>query len=178
MPAPDIFLSYNREDAAVARLYADAFAAAGLDMWWDVTLRSREDHDEVTETALREARAVVALWSPHSVASRWVRAEATIVDRNKTLMPVTIEPCNHSVMFELKQTVELTHWRGEAQSPGRGQRRVHGLPMPLRPSAKILRLPNRVQVPPSSPLTTKPVTQIRSARLSKTALSVARTSRS
>ena len=30
MTAPGIFLSYNREDAAVARLYADAFAAEGL----------------------------------------------------------------------------------------------------------------------------------------------------
>ena len=112
--APDIFLSYNREDAAVAKLYADAFSAAGLEVWWDATLRSGEDYDEVTEAALREAKAVVVLWSPRSVASRWVRAEATIADRNKTLMPVTIEPCNRPVMFELKQTAELSHWRGEA----------------------------------------------------------------
>ena len=114
MAQPDIFLSYNREDAALAKLYADAFAEAGLEVWWDVTLRSGEDYDEVTETALREARAVVVLWSPRSVVSRWVRAESTIADRNKTLMPVTIEPCNRPVMFELKQTAELSHWRGEA----------------------------------------------------------------
>ena len=112
--APDIFLSYNREDAAVAKAYADAFAREGLEVWWDATLRSGEDYDEVTEAALREAKAVVVLWSPRSVASRWVRAEATIADRNKTLMPVTIEPCNRPVMFELKQTADLSHWRGEA----------------------------------------------------------------
>ena len=27
---PDIFLSYNREDAAVAKRFADAFSAEGL----------------------------------------------------------------------------------------------------------------------------------------------------
>ena len=40
MTAPDIFLSYNREDQAVARRFADAFAAEGLNVWWDTALRS------------------------------------------------------------------------------------------------------------------------------------------
>ncbi len=115
MSSPDVFLSYNREDAAIARLYAEAFAGAGLDVWWDATLRSGEDYDAVTEDALRSAKAVVVLWSPRSVASRWVRAEATIADRNQTLMPATIEACNRPVMFELKQTAELSHWRGDLQ---------------------------------------------------------------
>ena len=84
MTTPDIFLSYNREDAAVAKRYADALAAAGLSVWWDTALRSGEAYDEVTETALRGAKAVVVLWSPRSVVSRWVRAEATIADRCKT----------------------------------------------------------------------------------------------
>ena len=30
MTAPDIFLSYNREDAGVVKRYADAFAAEGV----------------------------------------------------------------------------------------------------------------------------------------------------
>ena len=40
MTTPEIFLSYNREDAAVAKRYADAFAREGLSVWWDTTLRS------------------------------------------------------------------------------------------------------------------------------------------
>jgi TolB-like protein/Tfp pilus assembly protein PilF len=108
----DIFLSYNREDQARAKLFADAFAAAGLSVWWDTALRSGEAYDEVTEAALRAAKAVVVLWSPRSVVSRWVRAEATIADRCKTLVPVTIEPCERPIMFELTQTAELSHWDG------------------------------------------------------------------
>ena len=115
MTAPDIFLSYNREDAATAKRFADGFAAEGLSVWWDTALRSGEAYDEVTEAALRGAKAVVVLWSPRSVVSRWVRAEATIADRNRTLVPVMIEPCERPIMFELIQTAELGHWRGEAK---------------------------------------------------------------
>ncbi len=86
-------------------------------MWWDTALRSGEAYDKVTEAALRSAKAVVVLWSPRSVESRWVRAEATIADRNKTLMPVMIEPCERPVMFELTQTAELTHWTGSPDDP-------------------------------------------------------------
>lgn len=109
---PDIFLSYNREDQATARWFAEAFVAEGLDVWWDVTLKSGEAYDEITENALKTARAVVVLWSPRSVTSRWVRAEATVADRNKTLIPVMIEPCERPIMFELTQTADLCHWRG------------------------------------------------------------------
>ncbi len=114
MTTPDIFLSYNREDAATAKCFADAFAAAGLNVWWDATLRSGEAYDEVTEAALRGAKAVVVLWSPRSVVSRWVRAEATLADRAKTLVPVTIEACERPIMFELTQTADLSHWTGDA----------------------------------------------------------------
>jgi hypothetical protein len=79
---------------------------------WDATLRSGEAYDEVTEKALRDAKAVVVPWSKKSVVSRWVRAEATLADRNKTLVPVMIEPCDRPIMFELTQTAELFHWQG------------------------------------------------------------------
>ncbi len=114
---PDIFLSYNREDQATARLYAQSFEVAGFEVWWDVTLRSGEAFDEVTEKALAEAKAVVVLWSPRSAASRWVRSEATQADRMGTLMPVTIEACKRPIMFELTQTADLAHWSGEAEDP-------------------------------------------------------------
>ena len=111
---PDIFLSYSREDNAIATRFANAFKRAGFTVWWDQALRSGETYDEVTEHALREAKAVVVLWSRHSVNSRWVRSEATIADRMHTLVPVTIEACDRPVMFELTQTTDLSHWKGNA----------------------------------------------------------------
>ena len=110
---PDIFLSYSREDQATARRFAEAFSAEGLDVWWDVTLRSGEAYDEVTEAALKSAKAVVVLWSGVSTVSRWVRSEATLADRRGILAPAMIEPCERPIMFELTQTADLAHWRGE-----------------------------------------------------------------
>lgn len=111
---PDIFLSYNREDQVIAKLFAEGFEREGFNVWWDVGLRTGESYDQVTENALREAKAVVVLWSKKSAASRWVRAEATLADRNKTLVPCMIEPCDRPIMFELTQTAELSHWAGDS----------------------------------------------------------------
>jgi TIR domain len=83
---PDIFLSYNREDPARARVFAEAFKREGFKVWWDVGLTPGEAHDQVTQKALRETNAVVVLWSKKSVASRWVRAEATLADLKDDFM--------------------------------------------------------------------------------------------
>ncbi|MEP7312089.1 MAG: TIR domain-containing protein [Pseudomonadota bacterium] len=111
---PDIFLSYNRDDQPTARRFAEGFERAGFSVWWDQTLDAGEDYDKVTEKALAEARAVVVLWSKKSVDSRWVRAEATQADRTGTLVPAMIEACKRPIMFELKQTADLTHWTGDS----------------------------------------------------------------
>jgi TolB-like protein/tetratricopeptide (TPR) repeat protein len=111
---PDIFLSYSRSDQVTARRVAEALERAGFSVWWDQTLNAGEAYDKVTETALKQARAVVVLWSKTSVESRWVRTEATIAHRNDTLVPVMIEPCERPIMFELTQTSDLSHWKGDA----------------------------------------------------------------
>ncbi len=96
----------------MARRFAEAFEREGFSVWWDATLRSGEAYDQVTERALKTAKAVVVLWSTRSVESRWVRAEATLADRNKTLVPAMIEPCDRPIMFELTQTANLSRWDG------------------------------------------------------------------
>ena len=111
----DIFLSYSREDQITARRFAEGLEQAGFSVWWDQTLRSGEAYDEVTERALKSAKAVVVLWSKTSVASRWVRAEATMADRAGTLVPAMIEACDRPMMFELRQTADLSEWNGDPE---------------------------------------------------------------
>ena len=113
----DIFVSYNREDIDEARRIAEALIADGFVVWWDQSLRAGQAYDEVTEAALRGAKAVIVLWSPRSVVSRWVRAEATLADRAKTMLPITIEPCERPIMFELTQTTDLIGWDGDRRAP-------------------------------------------------------------
>lgn len=110
---PDIFLSYGHGDEATARRFAESFEREGFSVWWDASLRSGDAFDATIEAALRSAKAVVVLWSAISVQSRWVRAEATLAERNKTLMPVMIEHCDRPIMFELMHTADLSHWNGD-----------------------------------------------------------------
>ena len=110
---PDIFLSYSREDLAIARRFAEGFEREGFRVWWDATLNPGDAFDQVIEKALEKAKAVVVLWSKHSVASRWVRAEATQAYENQTLVPVMIEACKRPIIFELTHTADLSHWTGD-----------------------------------------------------------------
>jgi hypothetical protein len=113
----DIFLSYARHDRNIARMFATAIGDEGFSVWWDASLRSGETFDEVIEQNLREAKAVVVLWSRHSVASRWVRAEATQADRRNKLAPAIIEACDRPIIFELTHAADLSEWAGDATDP-------------------------------------------------------------
>lgn len=117
MSGRDIFISYSSEDRTAARYFAECFEKEGLSVWWDAALRSGETFDEVIEAELKAAKAVVVLWSPRSVASRWVRAEVTIADRRHKLAPITIEPCDRPIIFELTHTTDLSNWTGETSDP-------------------------------------------------------------
>lgn len=114
---PDVFISYNREDRETARLISSALEAEGFSVWWDAALRAGETYDEVTEQNLRQAGAVVVLWSKRSSNSKWVRAEATVGERSSTLVPALIEDCERPIRFELVQTADLRHWRGDRADP-------------------------------------------------------------
>jgi hypothetical protein len=80
-------------------------------------LRTGETYDRVIEDNLRNAAIVVVLWSPRSVASSWVRAEATIGQRKGALLPVVIEACERPLAFELVQTADLAGWGGDRADP-------------------------------------------------------------
>ena len=117
MSGPDIFISYTREDRAAARHFADCFSQEGFSVWWDAALQAGETFDEVIEKELKSAKAVVVLWSPRSVASRWVRAEATLADRRHTLAPAMIETCDRPIIFEMTHTADLADWTGDMSDP-------------------------------------------------------------
>jgi len=155
----DVFISYARDDAESARRFAAEFQAAGFSVWWDDALRSGDAFDESIERALREAKAVVVLWSTGSVASRWVRAEATQADRNRTLVPVTIEPCQRPIIFELTHTADLSHWTGNTDD-----RAWRGLVADVRRLVEAQATPRSIQSSANSASTAPPTAPAQAAR--------------
>ncbi len=152
---PDVFLSYSREDQPTARRYADALQKEGFSVWWDQALDAGESFDKVTEQALKDAKAVVVLWSKNAVDSRWVRSEATLADRYGTLVPVTIEPCNRPIMFELTHTADLSGWSGDvAAAPWRAF--VDGLRRTVGKNPAVATMSATPEVPATGAMASRP----------------------
>lgn len=86
-----LFLSYARNDAAVARKVAAFLGKAGYDVWWDHHLRGGAQFSKQIEAALESADAVVVLWSRAAVESAWVRDEAAVARDTSRLIPLSID---------------------------------------------------------------------------------------
>lgn len=111
----DIFISYASEDRPKARELADALAARGFSVWWDRKIPLGKSFDEVIETALRESKCVVVLWSAVSVASEWVRNEAAEAKRREIVAPAFIEAVDAPLAFRLLNGANLADWQSGLQ---------------------------------------------------------------
>jgi hypothetical protein len=83
-----IFISYSKADPEPTRALADFLKAQGYTVWWDTNLTSGENFRKVIDRELDAADAVIVIWTPHSVASNWVIAEADHAARQKKLITV------------------------------------------------------------------------------------------
>jgi hypothetical protein len=113
----DIFISYAKEDRAKAAELAAAMESQGWTVWWDRQIPPGRTFDEVIEEALTTARCVIVLWSGLSIASRWVRAEASSADERGILVPVLIESVSPPLEFRRIQAADLINWQGDRDNP-------------------------------------------------------------
>lgn len=96
----DVFISYSRHDRAIAKDLAEDLHARNFEIWWDSKLYAGVQFHNVIRNHLRLARAVIVIWSEHSVGSIWVVGEAQLAANEgkliNTLVPKFSEiPKNH-----------------------------------------------------------------------------------
>lgn len=108
----DIFISYKREDQAMARKLANALESEGWTVFLELKLHAGEHFNDVMEKALNEAKCVVVLWSKGSVQSEYVRAEAAHALEKDKLVPVAIDNVDLPFRFRDIHTRSLLGWDG------------------------------------------------------------------
>src|SRR5215467_11743314 len=84
----DIFISYSKQDQDEAHLLATFLEAEGYSVWWDTSLLGGESFRKVIMTELGCARAVIVIWTEHSIHSDWVQSEAGRAHADRKLIPV------------------------------------------------------------------------------------------
>jgi adenylate cyclase len=107
-----IFLSYARDDVDAARQLAGCVSDAGHDVWWDRHLHGGSRFATEIEQALKDAEAVVVLWSVHSLGSAWVQDEAAEGRDSGRLVPVSLGSAKPPLGFRQFQTIDLGGWDG------------------------------------------------------------------
>ena len=113
----DIFISYSREDRPTAELLAGKLEEQNFTVWWDRNIPAGYNFSEVIGKALADAKCVIVLWSRISVASDWVKEEATRGAKRQALVPILIEQVEQPLGFGQIEAADLWGWDRDASTP-------------------------------------------------------------
>jgi adenylate cyclase len=114
----DVFVSYARTDKARVAPLVAAIEAKGWTVWWDPEITPGQEFDRQIAAELERAVAVLVIWTPNSVESRWVRGEARDGADRGILVPVRLGNVPLPIDFRAFHTTDLDG----TNQPGVGSR--------------------------------------------------------
>ena len=124
----DVFISYARADKARVAPLVAAIEAKGWSVWWDPEIVPGREFDDEIEAEINAAKAVLVVWTPTSVASRWVRGEARDAADRGILVPVRFDKAHLPMDVRAIHTTDLDDW-GEDTSGPKAQEFLNALGM-------------------------------------------------
>ena len=127
----DLFLSYAHGDVDQAATLAELLEANGLTVWWDRRLVPGDKFHALIDKQIEDARAVIVLWSPASVASDWVLGEAQTAHEAGKLVPVKIAACKLPIPYRGVHTPEVFKTASELEGLARMLSEKLGKPSPV-----------------------------------------------
>ncbi|HNP34263.1 MAG TPA: TIR domain-containing protein [Woeseiaceae bacterium] len=136
----DVFVSYARNDRARVAPLVAAIVARGWTVWWDPEITPGQEFDDQIDAEIDAAKAMMVVWTPTSVASRWVRGEAREAADRGILVPVRFDNARLPMDVRAIHTTDLDGWGEDPASPP-AQEFLHAL------GAMIARAPTRAASP-------------------------------
>ncbi|HEX6072228.1 MAG TPA: TIR domain-containing protein [Sphingomicrobium sp.] len=112
-----VFLSYAREDVGMAKELAGLIARAGHSVWWDREIQGGSHFASEIDRELRNADAVVVLWSKTAIASPWVQDEAAEGRDSGRLVPIIMGAEKPPLGFRQFQSIDFSEWDGSGEPP-------------------------------------------------------------
>jgi adenylate cyclase len=107
-----VFLSYAREDVETAKPLAECIGRAGHEVWWDRQIQGGSRFASEIDRELKDAEAVVVLWTKAALDSAWVQDEAAEGRDTGRLVPASLDGSRPPLGFRQFHTVDLTKWNG------------------------------------------------------------------
>jgi len=153
----DVFVSYARSDKARVAPLVAAIEAKGWSVWWDPEIDAGQQFDAQIEAALKAAKAVLVVWTPTSVTSRWVRGEAREAADRGTLVPVRFDGATLPMDVRAIHTTDLDGWGDNPQSAA-----FQGL---LRSLSSMIARPGAPQAEHTSANTTTATDKVAAGRI-------------
>jgi adenylate cyclase len=113
----DVFVSYARADRARVAPLVAAIVAKGWSVWWDPEITPGQEFDDQIDAEIDAAKAVMVVWTPTSVTSRWVRGEAREAADRGILVPVRFDNARLPMDVRAIHTTDLDGWADDPSSP-------------------------------------------------------------
>ncbi|HET9356432.1 MAG TPA: TIR domain-containing protein [Sphingomicrobium sp.] len=122
-----LFLSYAHQDSAAAQDLAAAMTERGHQVWWDRELHGGTRFATEIDRQLREADAVVVLWSRHSCESPWVQDEASEGRDSGRMVPVGLDDSRPPLGFRQYQSIDFSGFPADQSATERLERAIVAL---------------------------------------------------
>jgi len=84
----DVFISYSKQAPQPTRDLARDLEERGFTLWWDTELLAGDEFHDKIKREIIAAKIVIVIWSPASVKSSWVQAEANLASGQNKLLTV------------------------------------------------------------------------------------------
>lgn len=114
----DVFISYKSERRLAAEYLAHIITDHGFTVWWDYGLLVGENFRDRIDREIRAAGAVVVLWCPMSVKSKWVKDEAYLAQELGKVVPAKVSEVPLPFGFNGLDTLNLAAWDGSPRGDG------------------------------------------------------------